>query len=168
MQKIAHEVTLYAEPIYHTHYFTVTNALFTSWVVVVFIAVIAFLLRRNLREVPGTLQNIFEVMVEQALTLFDQVTNSRELSFRLFGNILAGEVLLSSISALLAYGAPIPFFFLEILVGFIQAMIFSMLLVVYFTVSAIDHDHEPDGHADANHSGREEERNELIIKPSLT
>ena len=75
------------------------------------------------------------------------------LSFRLFGNILAGEVLLASISALLAYGAPIPFYFLEVLVGLIQALIFSMLLVVYFTVSSLDHDHEEhEEHGQAEHS----------------
>jgi F-type H+-transporting ATPase subunit a len=64
------------------------------------------------------------------------------LSFRLFGNILAGEVLLASIAALAPYAAPIPFLFLEILVGVIQALIFSILLVVYFTIGASDHDHE--------------------------
>ena len=50
--------------------------------------------------------------------------------------------MLVSISVLLAFLAPIPFFFLEILVGIVQALIFSILLVVYFTVAATDHDHE--------------------------
>jgi len=45
-------------------------------------------------------------------------------------------------AALVAYIVPIPFLFLEILVGVIQALIFSMLLVVYFTIGATDHDHE--------------------------
>ena len=64
------------------------------------------------------------------------------LSFRLFGNVFAGEVLLASMAALFAYVIPIPFLFLEILVGVIQALIFSMLLVVYFTISATDHEQE--------------------------
>jgi len=69
------------------------------------------------------------------------------LSFRLFGNVFAGEVLLASMAALVAYIVPIPFLFLEILVGVIQALIFSMLLVVYFTISATDHDaHENHEH----------------------
>jgi F-type H+-transporting ATPase subunit a len=62
------------------------------------------------------------------------------LSFRLFGNVFAGEVLLASMAALVAYLVPIPFLFLEILVGVIQALIFSILLVVYFTIGASDHD----------------------------
>ena len=68
--------------------------------------------------------------------------NSRlSLSFRLFGNVFAGEVLLSSIAVILAYGLPIPFMFLEILVGFIQALIFGMLTLVYFTIAAQTDDH---------------------------
>lgn len=74
------------------------------------------------------------------------------LSFRLFGNIFAGEVLLVSITALVAWLAPIPFLFLEILVGLVQALIFSILLVVYFTISASDHDHDEN-----EHSGHKEE-----------
>ncbi len=64
------------------------------------------------------------------------------LSFRLFGNVFAGEVLLASMAALLAYGVPIPFLFLEVLVGLIQALIFAMLTIVYFTIAAQDHEHE--------------------------
>lgn len=73
------------------------------------------------------------------------------LSFRLFGNVFAGEVLLASMSALFAYGLPIPFLFLEVIVGFIQALIFAMLTLVYFTIAAQDHDeHEHDAHASAD------------------
>jgi F-type H+-transporting ATPase subunit a len=60
--------------------------------------------------------------------------------------VFAGEVLLASIAALIAYIIPIPFLFLEILVGFIQALIFSILLVVYFTIGASDHDDEHGDH----------------------
>ncbi len=63
------------------------------------------------------------------------------LSFRLFGNVFAGEVLLASISALLALAVPIPFLFLEILVGFIQALIFAMLVLTYMTVSTNVEEH---------------------------
>lgn len=275
-EEISHEVTLFAEPIAHFKYFTITNALATSWGVVLIILVLALFLRSKTKEIPGKLQNLFEIIIEGALSLCDQVTNSRELSlrifpiaisafffilinnwlgilpfggfglleegehglafipflrggtadinttialsvvaviganlfgvvsiglwktfnkyvnlkvlgeiftkvrkdptviivspitffvglieiagefakiaslsFRLFGNILAGEVLLASISVLAAYAAPIPFFFLEIMVGVIQALIFSILLVVYFTVSTMDHDHE-EGHGKAH------------------
>lgn len=52
-------------------------------------------------------------------------------SFRLFGNVFAGEVLLTIVAFLLPYFAPLPFLFLEIFVGFIQALIFAMLTLVF-------------------------------------
>jgi F-type H+-transporting ATPase subunit a len=276
MENIAHEITLFAEPLFHWGSFTVTNALFTAWIVVIIIIILSAILRAKLREVPGTFQNVFEIMVEGALELCDQVTGDRaksekifpiaisafffilinnwlgitplgglgllergehglafipflrggtadinttialavtaviganifgvmsigiwktfnkyvnlkalgqiftkvrhdptiiivapitffvgvieiigevakvaSLSFRLFGNVFAGEVLLASMAALVAYIVPVPFLFLEILVGLIQALIFATLLVVYFTIGATDHDHEEhteDGH----------------------
>src|SRR6201989_2527530 len=52
------------------------------------------------------------------------------LSFRLFGNIFAGESILEAMSHMvpaLAWLIPIPFYFLEILVGFVQALVFMLL-----------------------------------------
>ncbi|MFH1233286.1 MAG: F0F1 ATP synthase subunit A [Patescibacteria group bacterium] len=63
------------------------------------------------------------------------------LSFRLFGNIFAGEVLLASMSALLAFALPIPFMLLEVLVGLIQALIFSILILVYITINTTEEEH---------------------------
>ena len=262
------ESTLYAEPLAVVHGFSITNALFTSWIAVLIIVVLSVSLRASLKKVPGRLQHFFELLVDGALDLADQVTGSRKvtlrvfpiaitiflfvlvnnwmgllplggfglikqaadgsrsfvpfirsgtadinttlmlalvtviasnlfgviviglwkafnkyinikaiasipakvrkeptvlvmapvmffggvleiigemakvasLSFRLFGNVFAGEVLLASMSALFAYGLPIPFMFLEVLVGFIQALIFAMLTLVYFTIAAQDHD----------------------------
>ena len=59
-------------------------------------------------------------------------------------------------AALVAYIVPIPFLFLEILVGVIQALIFSILLVVYFTIGASDHDEE-------HHEHKQEEKHEVVI-----
>jgi F-type H+-transporting ATPase subunit a len=267
-------ITLFAEPIFHYGSFTITNALITSWVVVGIIIVISLFLRAKLKTVPGKFQNIFEIVIEAALDLCDQVTGDRalsmkifpiaisvfffillnnwlgilplsgfgiiesgkeglsfvpflrggtadinttialsvmavvganifgvvslglwktfnkyvnlnvlgsifskirhdptiiivapitffvglieivgefakiaSLSFRLFGNVFAGEVLLVSMAALVAYIVPIPFLFLELLVGVVQALIFAILLVVYFTISASDHEeHEEHTH----------------------
>ncbi|MFC1687671.1 F0F1 ATP synthase subunit A [Patescibacteria group bacterium] len=63
------------------------------------------------------------------------------LSFRLFGNVFAGEVLLASIAVIFAFAMPIPFIFLEIIVGLIQALIFAMLTLVYFTVASTADEH---------------------------
>ena len=289
MEKIAHNITLFAEPIFHSGSFTITNALLTSWFAVFVIIIVSLILRSQLREVPGKVQNIFEVVVDGALDLCDQVTGSRKisiqvfpfaisafffilinnwlglipvggfgilergseglsfvpflrggtadinttiamaimavlganifgifsiglwktfnkyvnlkalgeiftkikkeptviivapitffvgiieiisefaklasLSFRLFGNVFAGEVLLASMAALVAYIVPVPFLFLEIMVGVIQALIFSILLVVYFTISATDHEHEEHkGVSDAQ--GREIEDIENVV-----
>ncbi len=61
-------------------------------------------------------------------------------SFRLFGNIFAGEVLLVVISFLIPYIAPIPFYGLELFVGFIQALVFSMLTLVFMTMATVGHE----------------------------
>jgi F-type H+-transporting ATPase subunit a len=63
------------------------------------------------------------------------------LSFRLFGNIYAGESILEVMSRMvpfLAWLLPIPFYFLEILVGFVQALVF-MLLTAIFTLLIAEH-----------------------------
>ena len=80
------------------------------------------------------------------LELVGELAKVASLSFRLFGNVFAGEVLLASMSAILAFGLPLPFIFLEIMVGLIQALIFAMLTLVYFTIASQDHD-EPHEHA---------------------
>src|SRR3990167_7434232 len=84
MEKISQEITLFAEPILHFENFTLTNALLTSWVAVAIIIILSVVLRKGLREIPGKLQNIFEIMVEGALSLCDQVTNNRALSLKIF------------------------------------------------------------------------------------
>jgi F-type H+-transporting ATPase subunit a len=278
-------VTLFAEPVYHTSFLNITNALITSWSAVLILIVVSFVLRSKIREVPKGIQNIFEVVVEGALGLCDQVTNDRALSirifpvaisvfffilvnnwlgilpiggfgivekgehglafipflrsgtadinttialaimavvganlfgifsiglwktfnkyvnlkvlgeiftkirheptiiivapitffvgmieivgefakiaslaFRLFGNVFAGEVLLVSMAALVSYLVPIPFLFMEILVGVVQALIFSILLVVYFTIGASDHD----AHEEGAHHHEVKEKGDLV------
>ena len=76
------------------------------------------------------------------IEIISEVAKVASLSFRLFGNVFAGEVLLASIAAMVAWGVPLPFMFLEILVGVIQALIFSILTVVYFTIASADHSAE--------------------------
>ena len=81
--------------------------------------------------------NIFVSFIE----IIGEFAKVASLSFRLFGNVFAGEVLIASISALIAFGVPLPFMFLEIIVGIIQALIFAILTLVYFTIAATSHDH---------------------------
>ncbi len=258
-----HEITLAAEPIIEVGPLTVTNSLFSAWIVVLFLVIISLVIRKNLKKVPRGLQNIVEIILEGALNLADSITNDRKktnvlfpiafsffifilfnnwlgllpgigtigflehgttfvpflrggtadlnttlglallgvifthgaaivsigawkhlnkfvgiklileipkkmfkdptilivnpikvfvgvieiigeiakvasLAFRLFGNIFAGEVLLVSMAAIFAYIVPIPFMFLEVIVGIIQALIFGMLILVFGTIAMSD------------------------------
>ena len=272
-EEVSHESTLFAEPIAHFGSFTVTNALFTSWVVVFILIVIGIVVKTSIKRIPKGIQNLFEVLIEEAEKLCDQVTSSRaitnkafpivfavfmfvllnnwmgilplggfglieigehgkafiplfrsgtadingtlplailsviganifgiisiglwktinkyvnlnalgsiftkikkdpailmtapimfavgilelvgefakiaSLSFRLFGNVFAGEVLLASMGAIIAFILPTPFLLLEVLVGVIQAFIFAILTLVYYTISSMDHDEHEEDH----------------------
>jgi F-type H+-transporting ATPase subunit a len=64
------------------------------------------------------------------------------LSFRLFGNIYAGENMLESMATIvpaLSWLLPIPFYFMEVLVGIVQALVF-MLLTAVFTLLIAQHE----------------------------
>jgi F-type H+-transporting ATPase subunit a len=72
------------------------------------------------------------------------------LSFRLFGNVYAGESMLEAMAHIvpaLNWLIPIPFYFLEVLVGLVQALVF-MLLTAVFTLLITQHD---ESHAKAHH-----------------
>lgn len=61
------------------------------------------------------------------------------LSFRLFGNIFAGEIVLITVAGLAAYSAflaPIPFLLLETIVALVQALVFAMLTMVFMSLLA--------------------------------
>jgi F-type H+-transporting ATPase subunit a len=64
------------------------------------------------------------------LEIISEVAKVASLSLRLFGNIFAGEVLITVISSLMSFFIPLPFMFLEILVGVIQATVFAILTVL--------------------------------------
>ena len=75
------------------------------------------------------------------LEIISEFAKIASLSFRLFGNIFAGEVLIASMAAIMAFGLPIPFMFLEIMVGAIQALIFAMLILTYLTMMSTAEEH---------------------------
>ncbi|MBI4053924.1 MAG: F0F1 ATP synthase subunit A [Candidatus Doudnabacteria bacterium] len=72
------------------------------------------------------------------IEIISEFAKVASLSLRLFGNIFAGEVLLTVIGGMLAFFAPLPFLGLELLVGLIQATVFSMLVLVYLTVATAE------------------------------
>jgi F-type H+-transporting ATPase subunit a len=269
-QEVSHETTLFAEPIAHVGGFTITNSLVMSWAAVLVIVVGMVVIGKTMKSVPGKLQGVFELLLEEALKLSDTITGSRNksekilpvilslflfilvnnwlgllpgvgtigwietegghsvfvpmlrggtadlnttlaislfavivshvigvvalgswkhmnkfisinllleipkkvikdpmilvvnpikvfvglvetigefakvvsLSFRLFGNIFAGEVLLASMMAIFAYILPLPFMFLEIIVGVVQALVFAILTLAFMSMSMTSHDEE--------------------------
>jgi F-type H+-transporting ATPase subunit a len=266
---ITHETTLFAEPIAHVGKFTVTNSLVMSWVTVIILVAFFVAVGKKKKKVPGKLQNLFEIILEQALNLADSVTGDRKktqkflpvvlslflfillnnwlgllpgvgtigfvnnegakhvfvpflrggsadlnttlalslfavvlshilgvawvgawnhfnkffnfkafaqifkkgkkepilimvnpikafvglievvgelakvasLSLRLFGNIFAGEVLLASMMAIFAFFLPLPFMFLELIVGIVQALVFAILTLAFMSIATTAEEH---------------------------
>ncbi|MEK7077244.1 MAG: F0F1 ATP synthase subunit A [Patescibacteria group bacterium] len=73
------------------------------------------------------------------LELISEFAKIISFSFRLFGNVFAGEVLLTITAFLVPYVIPLPFLFLEIFVGFIQALVFAMLALVFLATATVEH-----------------------------
>ena len=238
-----------AEKIVSFAHFAITNTLLMSWVVVVFLIVIAQVISRNMKMIPAGIQNVAEAGIEMLLNFMEGILHSRvkaekylpiiatifililmcnwfgiipgvgsvgfyevinghkifvpllrsvasdlnftlalavtsvtivnvlgftalgfrqhaskffsfknpisffvgllellgefskmiSFSFRLFGNIFAGEVLLIIVGVLSPFIVPIPFLGLEIFVGFIQALVFSILTLVFISIAIEQH-----------------------------
>jgi F-type H+-transporting ATPase subunit a len=73
------------------------------------------------------------------LEFISEIAKLISFSFRLFGNVFAGEILLTIIAFLVPYVVPLPFLFLEIFVGFIQAFVFAMLALVFTAMATTEH-----------------------------
>ena len=83
------------------------------------------------------------------IELISELSRIISLSARLFGNVFAGEVLLGVMVALanavkialIPVVFPVVFLFLEMLFGFIQALVFALLTLIYITLAAAEHGH---------------------------
>lgn len=76
------------------------------------------------------------------LELVSELSKVISFAFRLFGNIFAGEVLLAVMAFLMPFVVPLPFLTMELFVGFIQALVFSMLTAVFLSVAVSHGEHE--------------------------
>lgn len=76
------------------------------------------------------------------IELLSEMIRVISFAFRLFGNVFAGEVLLIILADLTPYIAPVPFYIMELFVGFIQALVFTMLALVFMTMATMSHDAE--------------------------
>jgi len=70
------------------------------------------------------------------LNVLSEVTRTFSLMVRLFGNVMSGEFILALVIALAGLLVPIPFMALEVLVGLVQAYIFSVLATVFIGAAA--------------------------------
>lgn len=73
------------------------------------------------------------------LETISEISKIISFSFRLFGNIFAGEVLLAVMAFLIPVLVSFPFLLLEIFVGFVQALVFSMLSAVFISGAIAKH-----------------------------
>lgn len=93
----------------------------------------------NLRSLfKGTFEGIIEFSVG-LLEIISEISRLISFSFRLFGNVFAGEVLLTVIAFLVPYLAPLPFYFLELFVGLIQGLVFVTLTLVFIKIAVTSH-----------------------------
>jgi|SRR3989344_713818 len=75
------------------------------------------------------------------LEFISEIAKVISLTFRLFGNVFAGEVLLMIVFFLAPYFIPLPFLFLELFVGLIQAFLFAMLTTVSIALHTATQEH---------------------------
>lgn len=85
----------------------------------------------NLTSAGGFILGFFELVQELSKII--------SFSFRLFGNIFAGEVLIVVMGSLVPLLLPVPFVAIEIFVGLIQALVFAMLTLVFTGIALSDH-----------------------------
>lgn len=80
------------------------------------------------------------------LEIISEITKVISLSFRLFGNIFAGEIVLLTVSTIFAFLFPVPFLLLEFIVGLVQALVFSMLTMAFMAILTTPHHVEEVSH----------------------
>jgi F-type H+-transporting ATPase subunit a len=84
------------------------------------------------------------------LEVFSILFRPISLSFRLFGNIYAGENMLEAMTRLvpaLSWLLPVPFYFMELLVGFVQALVFMLLTAVFTMLICVHEEGDEKAHA---------------------
>ena len=98
----------------------------------------------NFKEGPiGVFVGLLELVAE-----FGRVIS---FTFRLFGNIFAGEVVLAVITFLLPWVVLVPFLGIELFVGFIQALVFAMLTLVFASLASTSHKAHDNAHEGTHH-----------------
>ena len=89
----------------------------------------------------GLLMGVINIFVG-ILELVSELIRIVSFTFRLFGNMTAGEILLLVVVFLVPWVLAVPFYVLELLVGFVQALIFAGLTLIFLTMAVISHSHQ--------------------------
>ncbi|MBP8256191.1 MAG: F0F1 ATP synthase subunit A [Opitutaceae bacterium] len=109
--------------------------------------------KANKNEIPAVIY-YFLFLIFFAVGIIELISiafRPVSLSFRLFGNVFGGENLIHAMTGILKWGLPIPFYFLEILIGFVQALVFTLLVSVYIGLICNHGDGHEEGHGAAGH-----------------
>jgi F-type H+-transporting ATPase subunit a len=83
--------------------------------------------------------------------IISELSRLISLSMRLFGNVFAGEVLLAVIISLVPLLIPVVFLGLELIFGFVQALVFALLTMTYITLAIAEHRQHGTGDDHAGH-----------------
>lgn len=89
------------------------------------------------RFFPLSLGGLYQGILE----LISELTKIVSFSFRLFGNIFVGEIILVTLTTAFAFLAPIPIILYEFFVGAIQASIFALLTMAFMAIFTTPHGH---------------------------
>ncbi len=104
---------------------------------------IGHIVKGRLRAGLGGLLTGFIHIFVGFLEALSELVRIVSFTFRLFGNMTAGEILLLIAAFLVPWLFALPFYGLELLVGFVQALIFAGLTLVFLTVATAAHEAEP-------------------------
>ena len=109
----------------------------------------------------GMFQGFVEFFVG-LIELISEIARIISLAFRLFGNIFAGSAVLAVFAFILPFAADIVFIPLELFVAFVQALVFSLLALVYLEIATTSHEahaeHETEQEAHAEYERNEAQR----------
>jgi F-type H+-transporting ATPase subunit a len=135
-------ITYHGEPLF--------RSLSTDLNVTLALAAIAFvviemtgIVALGLGKYAGTFFNFhsFIGFIVGIIDLFSEIARLISFSFRLFGNILAGEILILVAIYFIPYGGPVPLMMFEVFVGFIQAAIFAILTLFFIKIAIMEPAH---------------------------
>lgn len=76
------------------------------------------------------------------LEFISEIAKIISFTFRLFGNVFAGMVLLFVMTFLVPFVVPLPFYGLEVFVGFMQAFVFAFLTLIFMSMAVVSHTHD--------------------------